>query len=301
MSYSFDPDGLWIKSKLFINRALDEDREFEEQAFWACSALELLGKSALARISPLLIANPTDDGASLLAASGVLEGRNVTSVQAKAVWSRCARVFKPFSEPEAKLLSYGRNEYIHAAGIGFDSLPAHAWWPRFWSQAVVLLHHMDLIIDDYVDRRYVETVHDALATRKEALKQQLEARLERARTMLKQSQTETLSPRQLKEWELKTYFVTRYHSSVECPACRGDAALYGDEVIGQDVTYFDHETRGDPGVLVTLWVAPVALVCEQCRLELSDSDLLAEAGLDEAFEVEGDIDDIEYEPEYNNE
>lgn len=189
MRHSFDPDGLWIKSKLFINRALDEGREFEEQALWACSALELLGKSALVRIFHLLIANPTDDGSSLLAASGVLERKNVTSAEAKAVWSRCARAFKPFSEPEAKLLSCGRNGYIHAAGIGFDLVPAHAWWPRFWSQVVVLLHHMDLSVDDYVDRRYVETVDGALATRKEALKQQLEVRLERARTMLKQSQT----------------------------------------------------------------------------------------------------------------
>ncbi len=300
MSHSFDTDGLWIKSKLFINRALDEDREFEEQAFWACSALELLGKYALARISPLLIANPMDDGASLLIASGLTQG-NATSVQAKAVWSRCQKVFKPFSEREAKLLSYGRNEYIHAAGVGFDSIPPHAWWPRFWSQAVILLHHMDLILDDYVDRRYLEVATGALASHKETLKQQFEARIGRARTMLQQAENDTLSPRQLKEWELRSYYVTRYHSGVECPACADVATLYGDEIVEQDVTYFDHETRGDPGVLVTLWIAPVALICDHCRLELSDYDLLAEAGLDEAFEVEGTGDDIEYEPEYNNE
>lgn len=300
MSHSFDPDGLWIKSKLFINRALDEEREFEEQAFWACSALELLGKCALARISPLLIANPVDDGTSLLVASGLMQG-NDTSVQAKAVWSRCQRAFKPFSESEAKKLSIGRNEYIHAAGIGFDAIPDHAWWPRFWSQAVILLHHMDLILEDYVDRRYVDAVNGALATRKEALKQQLEARLERARTMLSQAETETLSPRQLKEWEMKSYYVTRYSSGVECPACAGEATLYGDEVVEQDVTYYRIDEWGEEDVQVTLRIAPVALACEQCRLELNDYDLLAEAGLDEAFEVEGTGDDIEYEPEYNNE
>ena len=87
MTASFDPEGLWIKSCLFVNRALDPDREFEEQAFWACCALELLGKSALARVSPLLIANPVDNGDSLLVASGLIDGR-ATSVQAKTVWSR---------------------------------------------------------------------------------------------------------------------------------------------------------------------------------------------------------------------
>lgn len=300
MSHSFDPDGLWLKSKLFINRALDEEREFEEQAFWACSALELLGKCALARISPLLIANPMDDGNSFLVASGLVEG-NATSVQAKAVWSRCQKAFKPFSESEAKKLSLGRNEYIHAAGVGFDDIPEHAWWPRFWSQAVILLHHMDFIVEDYVDRRYVDAVNGALATRKKALKQQLEARIERARTMLQQAQSGTLSTRQLKEWEQKSYYITRYRSWVECPACAGEATLYGDEVVDQDVAYHRLDEWGEEDVQVTLRIAPIALICDQCRLDLSDYALLTEAGLDEAFEVEGTCEDIEYEPEYNNE
>lgn len=299
MSSSFDPDGLWIKSKLFINRALDADREFEEQAFWACSALELLGKCALAKVSTLLIANPMDDGNSLLVASGLMQG-NATSVPAKAVWSRCQRAFKPFSEGEAKKLAVGRNEYIHAAGVGFDAVPAHAWWPRFWSQAVILLNHMGLIIDDYVDRGYVAAVHAALATRKETVRQQLEARIERAKTMLSQHQAGTLSSRQLKEWELKTQYLASHHSYAECPACGADANLYGDEVVDKNVVYGSGEW-GEPDVQVTLTIAPVALVCDQCRLGLSDYDLLVEAGLDEGFEVEGSADDIDYEPEYNNE
>lgn len=299
MSLSFDPEGLWMKSKLFINRALDAEREFEEQAFWACCALELLGKYALARVSPLLIANPMDDGNSLLVASGLTEG-NATSVPAKAVWSRCQRAFKPFSEAEAKKLSVGRNEYIHAAGIGFDAVPPHAWWPRFWSQAVILLHHMGLIVDDYVSRGDVDTVNAALATRREAVRLQLEARIQRARTMLSQSRSATLSPRQLKEWELKTHYLTSYSEYVDCPACEGRATLYGDEVVEKDVVYGSGDW-GEPDVQVTLTVAPVALVCSECRLELADYDLLLEAGFDGGFQVEGSGEDIEYEPEYNNE
>jgi len=299
MSLSFDPDGLWIKSKLFINRAMDAEREFEERAFWACSALELLGKCALAKVSTLLIANPVDDGNSLLVASGLTQG-SATSVPAKAVWSRCQRAFKPFSEAEAKKLSIGRNEYIHAAGIGFDTVPAHAWWPRFWSQAVILLHHMGLVIDDYVDTSHVNVVNAALATRKEIVRQQLEARLERSRTMLSQSLAETLSPRQLKEWGQKTYYLTTYSSLAECAACGSEANLYGDEVVDKNVVYGSGDW-GEPDVQVTLTIAPVALVCDECRLDLSDYDLLVEAGLDEGFDVEGSADDIEYEPEYNNE
>lgn len=299
MNASFDPEGLWIKSKLFINRALDPSRDFDEQAFWACSALELLGKSALARVSTLLIANPVDDGASLLVASGLVDG-NATSVPAKAVWSRCQRVFKPFSEAEAKKLSIGRNEYIHAAGIGFDAVPEHAWWPRFWSQVAILLNHMGLSIDDYVDRQHLDQVNAALQTRKDAIKQQFEARIERARIMLSQSRAGTLSPRQLKEWESKVHYLTSHRSYVECPACGGEATVFGDDVVNTNVVY-GSDDWDEPDVQVTLTIAPVAVVCDECRLDLGEYDLLVEAGLDEGFEVEGTGDDIEYEPEYNNE
>lgn len=59
-----DPDALWLKARLFINHAMDagEPRSYDERALWASLALELLGKAALARVSPLLIAQPNEEG-----------------------------------------------------------------------------------------------------------------------------------------------------------------------------------------------------------------------------------------------
>jgi hypothetical protein len=50
----YDHEALWSKAKVFLNRAMDPDsgRAFDEQALWAAAALELLGKAALARVSP---------------------------------------------------------------------------------------------------------------------------------------------------------------------------------------------------------------------------------------------------------
>lgn len=296
MTSALNPEGLWIKSRLFINRALDPQREFEEQAFWACSALELLAKAALATVSPLLVANPMDNGDSLLVASGLVEG-NLTSVQAKTIWSRCKRAFRPFSESEAKLLSVGRNEYIHSANVGFDAIPPHAWWPRYWAQVAILVNHMGKVIEDYVARPHLRTVEDALAARSEAVKQQLEARISRAQTMLSQSLHGTLSPRQQKEWDAQPYRLGTYETAVECPACQGSATLYGDDVVDTEVGY----AWEDEEPSVTLVIVPDILHCGQCRLELWGYDLLHEAGLDDGFEIEGSTDDIPYEPEYDNE
>ena len=66
------------------------ERAFDEQALWASAALELLGKAALARVSPLLIAEPIEDGANLLIATGLIEGTTrFTAVSASTIFKRC--------------------------------------------------------------------------------------------------------------------------------------------------------------------------------------------------------------------
>ena len=82
MSKPWDPDALFIKAKLFLNHAMDDDsRQFDEQALWASLALELLAKAALAKVSPVLIAVPTEEGNSLLVASGLVEGNVLHTTQ----------------------------------------------------------------------------------------------------------------------------------------------------------------------------------------------------------------------------
>ena len=64
MSKPWDPDALFIKAKLFLNHAMDDDsRQFDEQALWASLALELLAKAALAKVSP---SGPRNAAASAL-------------------------------------------------------------------------------------------------------------------------------------------------------------------------------------------------------------------------------------------
>ena len=115
MSKPWDPDALFLKAKLFVNHAMDEEgRQFDEQALWASLALELLAKAALGRVSPVLIAVPTEEGHSLLVASGLVDGDvRFTSVQAKTLFARCARAFKPFSEKESKAIAAARNDCLH--------------------------------------------------------------------------------------------------------------------------------------------------------------------------------------------
>lgn len=307
MMTPWDADAFWLKARMFINRAMDADREFEEQAFWASVSLELLGKAALVRISPMLIAHPDDDGRSILIASGAVDyAGSFGSIQAKAVWSRCARTFRTFNEVEAKKIAAGRNEYIHSTGVGFDSIPQAQWWPRYWAQAFILIEHLDHTIADFVGSVRSVQVEAHLAANKQYLERRLATLLQRANSLLSRHRSGALSSRLEAEWKLFASSYYKYSESRECPACGSDGQVGGEEVVESHVEYptfynSDPEDPFDDPRSITLDIAPYEFRCPVCHLVLDEPELLEEAGLDDLFQAEGDPEDFYDEPEYENE
>lgn len=198
MTAPYDREALWAKAKVFLNRAMDPGpgRSFDEQALWASAALELLGKAALARVSPLLIAEPTEEGKNLLIATGLVQGKALfTSVSATTVFKRCEHAFKPFSAAEALKFAAARNEYVHGSGIGFMAIPPQAWWPRYWSLAVTLITALDRDAGDLVGPDRLNVVEKYLAQNAKNVEHRTQTLLKRARQRLAQYQAGTLPAR----------------------------------------------------------------------------------------------------------
>ena len=303
----WDADAFWLKSRLFINRAMDSDRQFEEQAFWASAALELLGKAALVRISPTLIANPNDDGISILVASGAVEYTgSFSSVQAKAIWSRCAHAFRTFNESEAKKIADGRNEYIHSTGVGFDAIPQAQWWPRYWALAFILLEHLNETITSFVGAARTKQVEAHLAANKQYLERRLATLIGRANSLLSRHRSGALSARLEAEWAQFTTSYRRHNEPRECPACGSEGEVGGDEVVDSHIDYLTSPSSDpwgqfeDPRI-ITLDIAPDYFSCPTCHLVLDEPELIEQAGIDELFQAEGDPEDFYEAPEYENE
>ncbi|NUP48500.1 MAG: hypothetical protein HOW97_14505 [Catenulispora sp.] len=311
MTAPYDHEALWMKAKLFLNRAMDNDglRSFDEQALWASLALELLAKAALARVSPLLIAEPTEDGTNILIASGLVKGdARFSSVKASTLFARCQKAFKPFSSDAASSFSNPRNEYIHGPGIGFMALPPHAWWPKYWAQAAILVAALDREIADLVGRDRETTVTDHLYQNTKNVEHQTEARIERARQRLRQYRDGTMSAKVAAEWERQVHLTAGlpYEAPDVCPACEATGLLEGDEIADVEETYERLEEGDerldapDPEPTVTLTIDTAYFSCPTCHLTLDRFDYILQAGLPETFTTEGDIDDLYPEPEYGN-
>ncbi|WP_329005712.1 hypothetical protein OHA18_20225 [Kribbella sp. NBC_00709] len=293
-----------MKAKLFLNRAMDEDdpRSFDERALWASLALELLAKAALARVSPLLIAEPSEDGVNLLIASGLVEGdARFISVRAKTIYSRCQKAFRPFNAVEAGNMSAARNEYLHSSGVGFATIPPPAWWPRYWSLAIVLLAALERDINELVGFDRASVVEHHLAQNAKNIEHRTETLIERAKQRLAQFRSKSLPAKVAAEFTpgRDRSAGLRHDIAEVCPACGEQGLLEGDDVSNAEVEY-EQISEYDFEPTVTVTVEAEYFSCRTCQLVLDGWELIAQAGLPEQFVTIGSEEDLPLEEEYGN-
>jgi hypothetical protein len=304
----YDHEALWSKAKVFLNRAMDPDdvRSFDEQALWASAALELLGKAALASVSPLLIAEPTEDGTNILIAAGLIEGAaKFSSVRAATIFKRCAKAFRPFDATQAQKFANARNEYLHGSGVGFTGLDPQAWWPRFWALAATLVSAQDRELNDLVGGDRVHQVEAFLAQNAKNVEHRTEALIDRAKQRLALYRAGRLSVKAQMEWDAQSDLTVglTYATAEACPACEELGTLEGDIVVN---TAFNSDSPGDPDTgeydgdeyWVELSISGDYFSCPTCHLVLARYELIKQAGMPESFNV---IDDEPgEEPDYGN-
>lgn len=291
-----------MKARLFINRAMDSDpeRPFDEQALWASLSLELLAKAALARVSPLLIATPNEEGTNLLIASGLVEGQaSFHSVPAKTVFTRCSKAFRPFDPKEANLIAAGRNEYLHGGSATLTLLPPEAWWPRYWAQAVILLTAQDKEIEDLVGADRVSVVEKHLERNREHIEERLTALIERAKQRLTLHEAGRMNARMEAEWNAFNAVAGLSHSGeARCPACDEVGRLEGEDVTSSEIRG-ERVGPDDFDIWAELTVGADYFACDNCHLVLDRYELVEAAGVPTEFGAIGDPADY-YEPEYGN-
>lgn len=303
MTAPYDHAALWVKAKLFLNHAMDTDefRTFDERAMWASLAFELLAKAALARVSPLLIAAPTEDGTNLLIASGLVEGdARFISIKAHTLFNRCHKAFKPFSEREAQAVTNARNEYLHGSGVGFTGIPPEAWWPRYWAQASILVNALDRSLDDLVGSDRTPIVEGHLAQNKKNIEHRVQMLIARAQQRLTQYRAGDLPVRAAEEWAHPAELTAglSHRADQVCPACGAMGVLEGEDV--QDAEpHYEQVSEDDFVAWVDLTIGSDYFSCATCHLVLDGFELLEKADLPSDFGDTGDSGDYA-EPEYGN-
>jgi hypothetical protein len=80
-------EAYWAKSKEYFSIAFSQDQDSGMFPLCATFALEFLGKSALSKIHPVLVADPRGEGKDILYAFGV-DHKSPMTIQASTVFNR---------------------------------------------------------------------------------------------------------------------------------------------------------------------------------------------------------------------
>lgn len=282
---AYDHEGLWTKSVLFTNYAHDNDRVFGERAFWATLTLELLAKAALSKINPLLVADPTDDGKSQLIAAGVTQSASgFKSVAAKALFSRCNKVFPQFNDTEAQRLAISRNEYLHSALSPFEARAEDSWWERYWSLAVVLVTGQDRELRELVGPDSLQRVEGYLARNGKNTETRASALVDRARQRMKLIEAGSVSIKVNATFSGSTSYLQEYSGLAVCPACGASGEVSGDYEENSELTY-DYGDEDEVWATEYVTVQSDNFSCHRCNLLLEGPDLVQAGGLKSTFEI----------------
>ena len=140
-------DSLLNKAQRYSQNMGSHSKDSWEYAFWSSLVLEFLARSALANISPTLLADSKDwnNLYSALGFSPKAKKFTPRSISISMVFSRLKDVLQDFNsdhETFGVLHLERRNEELHSGNTPFDSIKNSAWLPKFYEVCKALLESL---------------------------------------------------------------------------------------------------------------------------------------------------------------
>ncbi len=274
---SWETNPLWAKSKLFFEYAFDSPRDDPRFGLWSAMGLELLARSAIARISPTLLAESDRDHKHLLHALNLgSEAVSRKSIGASQVLQLCQLLVPGFTTDDCKAanaLVNIRNDELHTGASAFTDYTAQKWLAGFYRCCQTLAKSLDYDLVNLFGKVEADVALSELtqveADVKNTVKNNIAA-YEKVFVAKEQEEKDALFAES--EKKLAQLVHLRHHRSV-CPACKGPASVQGDP--------FGQESRQDDDgeIVVRQSVLPSSFNCGNCNLKLNGYAELCVVGL----------------------
>jgi|SRR6266566_4520869 len=288
MSWSYD--SLWQKTKLYVQRALEAEREGPLFPFWAILALELLGRATLAKVHPALLADP-QQGENILHAFGYGAAKNPKSVPAKTVFLRCKEIVPNFTEQDFKIcmgMIERRNEELHAGAPAFEDLPTQLWLADYFRLCQLLLSFQELTLVDLFGQEEASAAEEMIqAAEEQAIKKANQAIEEAKKQFLLLSDEEQQDEKKF-GGDLANLRRDSLGKLVECPACAAQAVVSGKQIRANEPELVDDM------IVREVIALPTKLDCYSCKLTLRGYGELHAAGLGGQYAVKESYEPLQY-------
>lgn len=305
---AFDYEPLYNKSKVYIERAIAQQSagEIATCQLWASLALELLGKAALARIHPVLAADPQHVD-SLFAACGRSFSTARKSIMATTVFERLTHVTKQFLKTDQDFcmgMANRRNAELHSGELPFVGMREGAWVPKFWRVSKIILEAQEKTLTDWIGFSEAAKADAAIQVVKTA--DAVNAKFSTAQKTFEEANS-TEEAKNIVRGSTKFLNISWQphfgHIHVDafaphrCPVCGCEGAV-GGEFWNEEVSI--GEPEDEPWMeLVEATYVTSGFRCAACQLKLDGREELDLAGIDNEF-VTTEEREPDYEPDYGN-
>lgn len=278
---SWERDPLWAKARLFLEHALNEDRDDARFGLWCAFGLELLARAAVSSISPALLAEPDREHKHLLHVLGRGNPKvGAQSIAANQVFRLCEALFPAFT-PEhstsALALINRRNVELHTGENAFDGYTTQQWVAGFYACCKALTEAMGESLDTLLGEDEAAEAATVLAVAEKEVRERIRQRIARYKAVFDDRvEGERTKALELAAAEADRLAHARHHRT-RCPACSAIGTVQGDTLGPSKVEDHDGE------ILVRQAVAPRKFSCMACGLKLEGYAELAAANLADQY------------------
>jgi hypothetical protein len=312
---ALERDALYAKSQVYIRRGLraQAEKDTEEYQLWASLVLELLGKAALAKVHPTLVADPLHFQ-SLFAACGKQLSPDIKTITAKTLFERLSHLEKAFDSRHQKFceqMAIRRNAELHSGESPFSGMSLEAWEREFWGAMEIVLAMQDETLESWLGAEDSKAPAKIILQAQEALQWAVQHRVSRCKEDFGKKhqdpkrRQETIQASKHLVWNDYTW---DGRSRYECPACQSSGfiggTLWNEEVVSTEPGWSGTDDRGDdygepPIETVEKSYSIEAFECPVCGLHLYGTKEIAAAELPEDFSEQEDR-VMEFGEEYGN-
>lgn len=277
---TWDRDPLWAKARLFMERAFGQDLESDTFGLWAAMGLEVLARSAIAKVSPLLLADPDKEQRNILHGLGYGSGAGPKSIPTVQVLMLCRTLLPEFTEDEFKAafsIVARRNDELHTGTAAFHEYGTQHWLPGFYRCCKVLSEFQGESLNALFGNDEAAAAEQSLQRAEESVLGSVRTKIAAHKRVFEAKDVgdrEDLSTTSAQKADALSH---SGHHRVQCPACGSSATVQGDVYGGERV---EHNERS---IIVRRSVVPTRFACMACDLKLAGYGELHAAGVADHF------------------
>jgi hypothetical protein len=277
---SWKKDDLLIKSKLFFEKAFKEDQEEIFFGLYCAMGLELLGRSAISNINPVLLAEPEKDQLNILYALDLGTVKNKKTISTSQVFNLCKHLINEFTDANFKsalALINRRNEEVHTGTVAFEEYKTHQWIEGFYKCCKILVESIGETLETVFEEDIAKSAIVFLEEADEKILSKTKTLIAAHTNVFNAKEEEEREKLKIQSESKSLILSHQKHHKVKCPACKCTGTVEGD-VYGKIVIQNDEDE-----IITRQSVMPTKFHCTACDLKLDSYSKLKAADISNHF------------------